>query len=352
MNPQHERLNERLEQFPRSTTHGTREMSKLPDGQDSEVDVLVDLARRFQAAPQLRVDAEFADALERRMLRHALDCQQKPIHGWLLPRHRLHRRVLVAASLLGLLLVLLGAGVLALAARTTNPASPLYTIKQWGQEARATPAASPVDQPALDLQLARERLRDLAALANPAYTNQYIQALSRFDEQLTTATNSISALPASAEKTRLTGQLASLRDDARKELQGWLPALASAASLATTAELGHLGGQIPHLSGATIVLPAHPKGTATIRLAGNGIQSGARLLVDGKLVQATSTLQQGQIVFVLTWNSEKHPHSLGILNPDGTAAQTSNVTVQNASKNGNGNGHANGDGNGKGNSNK
>ena len=63
MNPQHERLNERLEQSPRFTASDTREASKLPGGQDSEVDALVDLARRFQEAPQLRVDADFADAL-------------------------------------------------------------------------------------------------------------------------------------------------------------------------------------------------------------------------------------------------------------------------------------------------
>lgn len=343
MNPQHERLNEQLEQSLHQTTPDARGTNEPPDEHNSEVDALVDLARRLQTAPQLRVDADFADKLERRMLRHALEYRRETVQLWILPR--LWRRLPVVVALLVLLLVLLGAGVLAMAARTASPTNPFYAIKQWEQGTLATPTASSVDKPALDLQLARARLNDLITLANPTHTDQYLQALSRFDKQLTTATSSINALPAGAEKTRLAGQLDNLRNDARKELQEFLHTLASSASLATTAELGQLGEQIPQLSGATIVLPAHPKGTATIRLSGSGIQSGARLLVNGELMQVTGTVQQGKIVFVLTWNSEQHPHTLGIMNPDGTAAQTSNVTVQTAAKSGNGNGNNNGNGN-------
>jgi hypothetical protein len=349
MNPQHERFNERLEQAMKSTTPDAQDGSHLLGEQragDSEIDELVDLAQRFQATPHLRVDTDFAETLERRVLRHALISRQKAVRGGALVQFWRFHKVLVVTMSLCILLVLLGLGALALAAQTTNPANPLSIIKQWEQPARTTmTATTPIDQATVDLQTARASLQLLVNLTTPAQNNDYVQTLSHFDEQLTRTINAINVLPAGTHKTHLAGQLDLLKSDARQKLRGLLHTLTSTASAATTTELGHLGEQIPQVSSATIVLPAHPKETATIRMTGSGIQPGAQLLVNGKLMSITGTFQNGQVVFVLTWKSEQHPHSLGILNPDGTVAQTSNVTVQTAPKSGNGN--ANGNGSGK-----
>ncbi|HEX7734884.1 MAG TPA: hypothetical protein VF458_08475 [Ktedonobacteraceae bacterium] len=334
MNPQYERFNEQLEQSIKGSMPGAE---RAGDASAEEVQgaELLRLARQFQETPHLRVDPVFAAQLERRMLRHALT-RPRTARGWSLVQFwRLHRAL--AISML-LVLLLLGAGVLALVARTTNPASPLYGLGHWSQQARSTPTAAPADLAAADLQTARLRLLALQNVANATQTGTYVQGLASFVTQLARATGSINALPAGDEKTLLSTQLAQLKGDARQKLRGWLRTLTPAASAATTSELGRLGESIPQVSSASIVLPAHPRGNATVRVTGSGLQPGARLLVDGKLISVAGTLQNGQMVFVLTWTSEKHPRTLGIVNPDGTAAQTSNVTVTTASKNSNGNG--------------
>src|SRR5262249_3855826 len=63
-----------------------------------------------------------------------------------------------------------------------------------------------------------------------------------------------------------------------------------------------------------------------------GFQSSAQLLVDGKILAVIGTLQNGQMVFVATWNGEQHPHTLGLLNPDGTAVQTTTLTILSTSE--------------------
>ncbi len=94
MKPLQERLNDRLEQYLTSSTPGAQRVSGLAlssDGDDPEVDELVALAQRFQTAPQLRVNPDFADVLERRMLRHSLEQHQRAAHDWsFLRRLRMH----------------------------------------------------------------------------------------------------------------------------------------------------------------------------------------------------------------------------------------------------------------------
>jgi hypothetical protein len=54
-------------------------------------------------------------------------------------------------------------------------------------------------------------------------------------------------------------------------------------------------------------------------------------------------------IFVTTWTGNQHPHSIGILNPDGTAAQTTAITLQSSNDHGNGNGDGEGSGSHNGN---
>jgi len=95
-------------------------------------------------------------------------------------------------------------------------------------------------------------------------------------------------------------------------------------------------------------LPAHPNGHAIVNISGDDIQPGAQLLVDSQLVEARSSLQNDLNVFVANWAGNQHPRSIGILNPDGTAAQTTTITLQIPNDHDNGNGGGNGNGNGGG----
>lgn len=343
MNPQYEQFDEQLEQLMKGYMPGANRESdaRLEAGQQmeaTEVEDLLHLARQVQTTSHVRVDPVFAAELERRVLRHALTRPQATHHGPLVQFWHLHRALALTTILL-LALTLLGAGVFALAAHTTSPANPLNGLGHWQQSAHDTATASSADHATVDLQAARQSLLALQNVANSTQTSAYVQDLASFDAQLTRATGSINALPAGDEKTLLNSQLSQLKGEARQKLHGWLHALAAAAGVATTSELGRLGELVPQVSSASIVLPAHPKGNALIHVMGSGFQPGARLLVDGKVVSVTGTLQNGQMVFILTWTGEKHPHTLGIVNPDGTVAQTDHVTITTTSKNGNGNGN-------------
>jgi hypothetical protein len=362
MKPLQERLNDRLEPAQsRIWQNGQRPIGFiLPEPElehDPEIDELVVLARQLQAAPQLQVDPDFAWQLERRMLRrHAeLRLRQSEKKRSFFSLLRAHPAF---GTILGLcmLVLLLSTSVLALAAQTSNPNNPLYAVKRWEQQFQISLVGNAGDQAALDLQFARDRLNAIPFLTDPAHATAYRQALIDLDQQLSTAASAINALPAGSQRNQLTHELASLKLDTIHTLRGLLSQLAFPARLATTDELARLGESVPRLVNGTLTLPAHPNGHATINLLGSDIQPGAQLLIDGKPTGVTGSLQNNQITFVLNWNGYQHPHSLGILNPDGTVAQTTTISVKTTSENGgstnNGDGKNHNGGNGSGSGNK
>lgn len=349
MKPLDERLNDQLEQLVQSSgrqvggfTRPAPEREHVP-----EFDDLVDLAQFLQCTPQVQITPDFAGQLERRLLRrHAeLRLQQgsKRRSFFALLRARP-----VVSTILGfcVLFCLVSTSLLALAAQVSNPTNPLYAIKQWERQVQGQFSGNPADQAALHLQSARDRLNTLAGLANPAHEGTYRQALLDLDQQINAATVAINGLPVGSQRNQLVGELANLKSDAIHVLRGLLARLSLSERLATTDELRRLGDTAPILTNATLSLPAHPNGRATIRLEGSHIQAGAQLLVNGKIIEASETLQQGQVVFVAEWKGDQHPQSLGILNPDGTVAQTTTITITGATNsNQSGNGNQNGNGN-------
>lgn len=348
-----ERLNDRFEQRHDPGRPGENHTNGyIAHLDDPEIDELVALARRFQAASQLQVDGAFANWLERRMLRHHLEVQEKKQTArgwWLLRSYRAHPALATLCSLC-IVLLLVGTSTLVLAAQATSPNNPLYGLKQFEQHLQYSLAHSPADQAALDLQFTRERLAALASLADQAHTGAYVQALLDLNQQFTTTTRSINNVPAGTQRTQLLDGLNALVRQARQELRGFLPTLNVTESLATTTELGLLGESVPRLTAATLTLPARSDTSATISVSGSDIQPGAQLLVNGKRVQVTGTTSHNQFVFTVTWNGDQHPHSLGILNPDGTTAETLNITIINPNENDNGddNGHGGHSGRGSG----
>lgn len=346
MNPLDEHLNNQLEQLvQRSGNNGsqksgfTRPASAWEN--TSEIDELVELARHFQRAPQVQVTPDFTSRLERRLLRrHAeLRLQQS---GRRRSFFALLRARPVLSIVLGLcvLFCLLSTSLLALAAQVSNPTNPLYALKRWEQNVQVQLSGNPTDQAAQDLQSARDRLNSLASLADPGHERQYRQGLLDLDQQINTAASAINGQPAGPRRSQLAGELTTLKTDAIHVLRSLLPRLELPERLATTGELGRLGDTVPTLTRATLVLPAHPNGRATIKLEGSHIQAGAQLLINGKVVEASELSQQGQTTFVVEWKGEQHPQSLGILDPDGTMAQTTSITITggtNNNQNGNGN---------------
>ena len=351
MKPPEERLNDRLEQ----AAWGSGPSGQHPVGftlrvgerePDPQVEELVALARRLQQAHQLQVAPDFARQLERRLLRRSAELQLQ--RG---SRRRsffslLRARPATSAVLsICLLLCLLGTGVLALAAQASTPTSPLYGLKRWEQTVQIQLSGSPADQATLDLQFAREQLQTLSSLASTAHASAYQEALSDLNQQVNAAASAITKLPASAHRAQLVGELAGLKGDAIGVLRGLLARLALSEQLGTTTELARLGDTVPLLRQASLTLPDHPNERATISFTGTDLQPGAHLLLNGKVIDETGTLQGGQVVFVVDWNGNQHPSSLGILNPDGTATETTAITIRATGTGGTPGGNQNGNGN-------
>lgn len=356
-----ERLNERLERGDERPWHGEKPpvwpaLSAHMPASDPEIEKLVMVARRLQSSPQLQVDTAFAGLLERRLLlRQASLRRERPVRRWFFPRlWRMHPVFSVAFGLC-LLVLVLGTGVLVAAARISNPENPLYIVKHWEQHVQISLASSSQSRAELDVQFARERFNTLAGLAYPAQADAYRQALMDFDQQLSAASSAIQRLSSGADRERLSSELAALKVNARQKLRGFLPQLALAERLVTTDELGRLGDVVPRLVSVEIDPLAHPdERTATIGMSGDDIQPGAQLLVNGRIVDAQGFFQNGLYIFTTSWNGDQHPQSIGILNPDGTVARTTAITMKSSNGNGGGNngngnngGHGNGNNNGK-----
>ncbi len=298
-NPLPERLNERLEERMAHSWNGVQHTSGSYPG----VDQLVALAHRLQSASPLQVRPDFVLQLERRLLVCNAELrQQRTARGWSIPRLLQAHPVVGAIICLCILLLIAGTGTLV------------------------------------------DRLHVLAGLATPTHAQNYRQALVDLDQQINTAAQAVNALPLGSSQRHLSSELATLKADARHTLRSFLPQLALTERLATTAELGRLGDSVPALKSVEINLPSHPNGQATISITGTGIQAGAQLLVDGRLVEVSGSLQNGVYVFVVNWRGEQHLQSIGVLNPDGTAVQTAAITLKKPG--GNGNGHGNGHGHG------
>src|SRR5579883_2550146 len=125
MNPQDERLDELLSQLNRVSSPDTQGQSQTSGTGNAEIDELVHLARRLQTTPHVRVEAGFAQELERRLLRHALTTRHDSAPARTLHRYwRLHRVAISFIGLGALLLLLVGTGLLVLALQTAHPAPP------------------------------------------------------------------------------------------------------------------------------------------------------------------------------------------------------------------------------------
>ncbi len=181
MNPLYDKLNEELDrQMASSWASDSSDEQQITSMSLSDIDAdvaeLVALARSIHAAASLRVEPNFAENLEQRLLAHnrtlslrvpnALD---KASALWNEMFSRLRRtRPAVQVALGFCVLLLLVLGVLGIASQIWNPANPLYAINQWEQNVRIALAGSPASKADLVLQFADNQLNELPMLANPA----------------------------------------------------------------------------------------------------------------------------------------------------------------------------------------
>jgi hypothetical protein len=334
--PEHERLNDQLEKHL-SGWYGKEQLdqsglSSAPTIEnDPQSDPLVALACHLQAAPSLQVRPDFARRLEERMLlhhvalRHQLSERVKTRGSWLFSRP-FGISISYISMAVVLLCSLLGTSILALAAQATNPSSPLYTVKKWEQHVQLSLVHSPLDQAEVSLQIARDRLN---ALAN-AHGDTYRQALADLNGQINAVMQILATIPTGQDRNRLSNELDTLKASARHGLRDLLPKLSLSERLMTTDELRQLGEPVTQLNHAVIIVSSPSSTQATISLTGSNFYSGEHLLIDDVLMGDSGTLQNGTYTFTVSWNRQSSPQTIGILNTDGTVAQTTVILLPNA----------------------
>jgi hypothetical protein len=255
-------------------------------------------------------------------------------------RHRRQQRVrrpqwrvwhVIAAAVL---LCVAGVSVLTAAAATAGPGSPLYGLRRVEQNMRVQLASSQGDRVRLHLSYANEALAQLdAAVARHAGDPTYSSALATFSSEQLAAAQELATLPANAERTALETQLTTLRLRAGNDLHAALHAVSWSDRVATTQVLGALGETILVVQDVTVTREDGPT-VHILRLvaSGSGFAPGAVITVDG---QSAGTLISGtatQLIVEIDATTFHLPlRDIGVSNPDGTAALSLKVEIDNGS---------------------
>lgn len=261
--------------------------------------------------------------IERDTLRHR---RQQPTRR---PQWRVWH--VIAAAVL---LCVAGVSVLTAAAASAGPDSPLYGLHRVEQNVRVQLASSQGDRVRLHLSYANEALAQLdAAVARHAGDPAYSSALSTFSSEQLAAAQELATFPADAERATLDAQLTTLRLRARNDLHAALHAVSWSDRVATTRVLGALGETILVVQDAKVMREDGPN-IHVLRLvaSGSGFAPGAVITVDGQsagtLIAETAT----QLVVEIDATTFHLPlRDIGVSNPDGTAAVSLKVEIDNGS---------------------
>jgi hypothetical protein len=317
--------------------HPGQAAGRRPAVEDGDLAPLLDATRRLDSLRTALPDPRFAQALRARMLERAADLRredlapilplrQEPGHpaawaGALASFRSAIRPALIAAAVL----LALGIGTLTVA-MAAEPGSPLFGLHRLEQGVRANAMTDPSARAQVHLQYARQwlaALRDAAAnhRGDPAYSSA-LQALRDDDAA---AGSDIGQMSPGPDRASLDADLAALHADERTILRAVLPAIGWPDRIATTQALGTLGVPVPRVTEATL---AHVDGNWRATLTGSGFQPGAVLLANGVPAGHIAFASAGAVVAELPVSAfPDPPHTLGVGNPDGTAAETGDVRV-------------------------
>lgn len=328
---------ERQDAHPESgRTYSPAGWTRAMEQTDADLLPLLDVARQFDPLRTAQPDPRFAQALRARMLervaerRVAGSAAVAPVApvgpARLLAAHwRPLRTALVAASLL----LALGLGTLT-AAAAAGPGSILFGLHRLEQNVQAATVSDPAGRAHMHLGYARQWLAAVRAAADQhAGDPTYSDALGALGDEDAAAAQQIGLVPAGATRAGLDAELSQLRADERTTLRAALPALDWPDRLATTQALGTLGVSVPRATQATLV---HGDDAWHIELTGSGFQPGATLLLNGQPAGQVTVASDGRATADLPASALRTPPaSVGLGNPDGTAAATTSVRVLSSS---------------------
>lgn len=214
------------------------------------------------------------------------------------------------------------------AAALAGPGSPLYGLHKWEQNLQANLTGSAADRTQLHISNAQDALFALnSAVANHQTGTTYDDALATFRDEIHAAASSLESVPAGRERDTLSAQLDQLHAKGIADLHSALPVLSWPQRIDTTGVLAEIGDQAPTVTQADMVYSEHGQHLWTITVTGSGFQPGAVLLINGQPATASISVTPTKLVAQMPGDdSAPRPGSIGVGNPDNTAAVTTSIT--------------------------
>lgn len=298
------------------------------------------LEQRFLAQASAMAAADEPNAEEETL---ALACRATDgSHARATPSRRRARRILWPTIAAAVLIVFSMATLFA--AANAAPGSPLYGLHRWEQGVNVTLADGPAERARLHLRYATDALTALDASATRHESDHvYRDALSSFQDEMRSAATAVNQVADSQTRAALGTQLDALRAQARDDFHAVLPALGWSARLETTTALGQVGGVTPQITQVTVTSNKHDGAAAQQYIVtGSGFLPGAVLVVDGRQVGVTISVSPTTLIASAQMEDREAPHSVGVSNPDGTAAQTTHISSQDGDHDQNGGDQQNG----------
>lgn len=235
-------------------------------------------------------------------------------------RRPLYRRPWAAALTMAAVLALVCLG-LGIAASNSLPGDLLYGVKRLEQQIALASAGSLADRARLQITQLQGALNDLEAEVNDGHSDDDIQqALSMMSMETSDSQAAVAALPAGAARDAIEQSLGETLRSERAALYQLLAHVDWSLRVAFTRQLGVLGAPVPTL--ARVAVTQRSNTTLTLKLTGTNFVPGAMVVINGTPLGTVSQNTPTELVAQI--NASDWPgraNTVGVLNPDSTAAQ-------------------------------
>ncbi len=334
------------------TSRRARGDSALAGGRGGDLSPLLDAADRLAPLASARPGTDFAQALESRLLKHGNQlaglrsgviatspdkAQTKTLEPTIVsgrsrsvrtrvPGSRLRRPQLLWPAIAAALFITVLGGTLTAAAHA-GPGTPLFGMREWEQSVQISLASSPADRVRLHLSYANDALTALdGVVARRGGDPSYSDALTALQREVSAAASDLSAVASPAEHDALAQQLSGFRSHERQDLHTALAVLPWPDRVATTSALAHAGDNNVPVVVSVAIAPTGDGEARDVKITviGTGFQKGAVLLIDGVVMGQVAEVSPTTLVAQATQDEVGRGHrTIGIGNPDGTAAVAS-----------------------------
>jgi len=295
---------------------------------DDEVAASLAAAEMLTQLEEIDVPPEFASRLELSIRARTRGLAQQ--NGTITPLARPRtpassprfprRRVWIVELGIAAVLVLVYIGMLTAFTRSL-PGDALYGLKQAEQQVARTFASDPQYRASVQIDQLRNSLADLSTVVNDGRGDDAIRlALHDVAAKTSGSQKAVADLPTGTGREAAQRDLAGVLADEKGTLRQLLDHVDWQIRLAFTQQLGVLGDPVPTVTHVTVRMQGN--GTLLITLTGTNFAPHAELIIDGRPggMVSQSTPQQ-LVAFISSSALSPGSHTLGVRNPDGTAAE-------------------------------